>query len=137
MPEKGIGVRGERLIRLRDKLGLNQMEGAYRCHVNQGNLSRIEREDLKNPTLDTLARLADGYQTTIEYLIGATNDPAPRHQSALDRLSDDEAQMLLTYQELLPEGRAAVLSLARSIVGMQPRPSDDPPAAPPPIARRE
>ena len=107
-----IELRGDRILRLRERLGWNQMEAAYKTHTNQGSLSRIERGGLKNVTLETLANIADGLGTSIEYIIGVSNDPAPRPQSVLDTLTDNEARLLLTYRRLNPVSQESLLDLA-------------------------
>ena len=134
MGEK-IGLRGDRITHLREKLNMTQMAAAYACNMNQGNLSMIERGRRNNITLETLDNLATGLKTSVEYLINRSNDPAPRRESVLDRLTDDEARMLLTYQELLPPAREAVLSLAQRISDIQRTLSDGLPGVPLPARR--
>ncbi|MCK9357706.1 MAG: helix-turn-helix domain-containing protein [Dehalococcoidia bacterium] len=118
MAEK-IGLRADRLLLLRDRNGWTQMDAAYRCHCTQGNYNAIERGLRTNITLNTLAGLASGYDTSIEFLLGLSNDPAPRPKSALDELSDDEAELVLTYQECLPLMRKAIREAAQNILRIQ------------------
>lgn len=110
-----IELRGDRLLRLRENLHWTQLHAGFMCKVNPGNLSRMERGDLKNVTMATLVGLARGYNTTIEYLIGVSNDPAPRPQSAIDRLSEDEARWLTLFRELSPFSRETVFALAQRL----------------------
>jgi transcriptional regulator with XRE-family HTH domain len=124
--ERNIQLRGDRILRLRERRGWNQMEAAWKTHTNQGSLSRIERGMLKNVTLETLASLAEGLDTSIEYLIGVSNDPAPRPQSAMDRLSEDEARWLTLFRELSPFSRETVFALAQRLADSD-RAAADPP----------
>ncbi|NLG27415.1 MAG: helix-turn-helix transcriptional regulator [Chloroflexi bacterium] len=110
-----IGLRGDRILRLRERLGYTQMEAAYKCGMNQGNLSQIERGQRTNVQMETLVGLAEGLKTTVEYLIGATNDPTPRPQAALDRLTEDEARWLILFRELSPFSRETVFALAQRL----------------------
>lgn len=110
-----IGLQGDRVLRLRERLGYTQMEAAYKCNMNQGNFSQIERGQRTNVTMETLVGLAEGLQTSVEYLIGATNDPAPNRQSALDRLTDDEARWLVLYRELMPVTRESLLGFVQKL----------------------
>jgi transcriptional regulator with XRE-family HTH domain len=91
------------------------MEAAYKCGMNQGNLSQIERGQRTNVQMETLVGLAEGLKTTVEYLIGATNDPTPRPQAALDRLTEDEARWLILFRELSPFSRETVFALAQRL----------------------
>ena len=116
MPERQkIELRGERLYRLRQARGWTQLQAAYHCEVNPGNLSRMERGDLKNVTMATLVGLARGYDTSVEYLIGATNDPAPGPRSALDKLTDEESRWVLLFRELTPFSRETLFELAQRL----------------------
>lgn len=115
MPERTIGLRGERLARLRDQRGWTQLEAGVTCGVPPGNLSRMERGDLKNITISTLAGLAKGYETTIEYLIGITNDPAPYRRSPLDDLTSEEAEWLGMFQELSVWSRETIRSMCERL----------------------
>ena len=110
-----IELRADRLLRLREERHWTQMQAGWECQVNPGNLSRMERGDLKNVTMATLVGLARGYDTTVEYLIGATNDPTPRPQAALDRLTEDEARWLILFRELSPFSRETVFALAQRL----------------------
>lgn len=118
MAEK-VTLRADRMLRLRDRNGWTQMEAAYRCKCNQGNYNLIERGLRTNVTLETLVGLARGFETSIEFLLGLSNDPAPRPASALDKLSDDQANLVLTYEELNPVAREALRDLARRMLDIQ------------------
>ena len=133
--DDNIGLRGDRLMRLREQHGWTQMTAGYACKVHPGNLSKMEKGELKNVTSRTLVRLARGYSTSVSYLINDTNDPSPLRESVLDRLTDDEARMLLIYQELLPSARQAVLELAQSISDIQRISADGLPGVPLPAKR--
>ena len=63
----------KRLKELRKKQGLTQQKLADYLHVNQKTYSRYERGE-HEMTADTLDKLATCYDTTVDYLIGRTND---------------------------------------------------------------
>lgn len=63
----------KRLKELRKKHELTQQKLADYLHVNQKTYSRYERGE-HEMTADTLDKLATFYDTTVDYLIGRTDD---------------------------------------------------------------
>ena len=53
------------LIDTRKKLGLTQKELAQRTHINQADISKIEKE-ISNPSLNTLKKLAKGMNMRLQ-----------------------------------------------------------------------
>jgi transcriptional regulator with XRE-family HTH domain len=70
---------GDRIIRLRQEMGLNQLELAIKAGLKQATVSRIELNDVKQPGPDVLGKLATALNTTVDYLIGRTNFSIPLH----------------------------------------------------------
>jgi len=64
----------QRLQALRDKRGLNQEELAKRAHLQATAVSHFETGTRK-PSFDNLRRLADALESTVDYLMGRTNEP--------------------------------------------------------------
>ena len=69
-------IRGERIRSLREAMRLRQSDLAYRCDISVSYLSEIERGN-RNPGADVLAALAEALDTSTDYLVGRTDDPAP------------------------------------------------------------
>ena len=67
----GENMHYKRLKELRKKEDLTQQKLADYLHVNQKTYSRYERGE-HEMTADTLATF---YDTTVDYLIGRTDDP--------------------------------------------------------------
>lgn len=65
----------KRLQSLRDQRGLSQEELAKRARMQATAVSHFETGSRK-PSFDNLRRLADALETTVDYLMGRTNDPA-------------------------------------------------------------
>lgn len=64
-----VNVMAQRLKELRKKAGLTQIEVAERLNISQAAYAYYETAK-KEPKIDTLHRLADLYQTSVDYLIG-------------------------------------------------------------------
>ena len=69
-------IRGERIKDRRRKFGLSQEELAEAVGVNQGQISDYEQSK-GNPTASSLVGLAKALDTSIDYLLGLTDDPTP------------------------------------------------------------
>lgn len=92
-----IGL-GERLRRLREEKGLSIKQVADR--VGRANSSIINYElDAREPSLHVLIKLATLYDTTVDYILGRTND-----KSAMAKL------------RLTPELQAQLSEMERNIV---------------------
>ena len=65
----------QRLQALREKRGLNQEELAKKGSLQATAISHFETGTRK-PSFDNLRRLADALETTVDYLMGRTDDPA-------------------------------------------------------------
>ncbi|WP_372633916.1 helix-turn-helix domain-containing protein [Cohnella sp.] len=64
---------GNRLRERREKLGKTQLEAARGLGISNVQLSRYESDDRK-PDPDMLARFAEYYRTTADYLLGRTDN---------------------------------------------------------------
>lgn len=81
----------KRLVALRKKLNLTQNELADKLNISRGALSLYELGN-RRPDYETLIKLADFFNTSVEYLLGNTDDPRPLKEiienpgSPLDKL---------------------------------------------------
>lgn len=66
-------VLGTRIKNLRTQMGLSQEELAYRCNMQASHIGQIERGQ-KCPTLDTLEKLAMGFDITVSQLTDYTTE---------------------------------------------------------------
>jgi len=60
----------------REKLGLTQEELAREVNVTKSTVSRWESGTIKEMRRDKLLSLAQSLQTTVDYLMGLTDDPS-------------------------------------------------------------
>ncbi|MEK5239054.1 helix-turn-helix transcriptional regulator [Paenibacillus sp. FSL L8-0470] len=102
---------GDRIKYLREKKNIIQKDLAASSGLTVVQLSRYETNDRK-PDPESLRRLADALDTSGDYLLGRTNDPAPLNQRETnmsfyggpDKFSKDEIEemeaALLRYREM-------------------------------------
>lgn len=65
-----------RLKECREAVGINKMEAARRMHLSQPAYLRYESGE-RTPSLQTLTVIATVLNTSVEYLIDQSDDPAP------------------------------------------------------------
>jgi transcriptional regulator with XRE-family HTH domain len=68
---------GDRLITVRERRGLTQVEIAQRAHLPQQAISRLERGERAHVRSDVLARLAIALETSADFLLGLCETDAP------------------------------------------------------------
>lgn len=74
---------GERLRRQRERVALTLGQVAEYEGVSKTYLSALEREVNSPNVWPLLARLAERYRTSADYLLGLSDDPSPRRGEAL------------------------------------------------------
>ena len=106
-------VVGARIRALREDRGWDAGVLAYKTGVSASYIYKLETGGRANASADILGRMADALETTIEYLIGATNDPAPLAARTLDvDLSPEHLLRLQRFVERvarLPQERQQVV----------------------------
>ena len=80
----------ERLKECRLKLGITKQEAAKRVQISQPAYLRYEAGS-RNPSIQTIAKMAEVFSTSTDYLVGKSADPTPcknLNASQLTRLTD-------------------------------------------------
>ena len=76
MKENQNVTTGERLKFLRSKLGFTQIKVQMLTGIDQSDYSRLET-DSRYPTVGQAISLAFIFDTSLDYIYGLTDDPAP------------------------------------------------------------
>lgn len=92
-----------RVLRLQS--GVTQRELAEAIGVSQQSINKYENHNIE-PDIETMKRLADFFQTSIDYLVG--------HTLAAPGLTAEEARLLLQYRRLSSKQQSCVLQILRS-----------------------
>jgi len=69
---------------IREDNDLSQKDIAKHLNVKQSTYSRYETSDINIPT-DILIKLADFYNTSVDYLIGRTDEKNPYSKSKINK----------------------------------------------------
>ena len=88
---------GKTIRELRESLKLSQKELAERIGVSNVVLSRYELDDRK-PDFDTLEKIADFFNVTIDYLLGRSDIKNPE-EITYAGIKNDEYAALTPYQK--------------------------------------
>lgn len=88
-------VLSARIRALREEKGWTQSELGLYSGVTQAHISRLEAGKTSGVSGIVLAKLADVFDTTIDYLMGRINDPSPYPSSDSANLLDSHLQHVL------------------------------------------
>lgn len=111
---------GERIKALRKEYGMTQLALANALGITKGTVSTWENNS-RTPGFETLSKLSDIFQRSIEYIMGKSDDAAPpvRDENMMDELAlsqveDDLTEYALKYARLDQFGREAVEAIIRA-----------------------
>ena len=111
---------GERLKALRKEYGMTQLALANALGITKGTVSTWENNS-RTPGFETLSKLSDIFQRSIEYIMGKSDDATPlvRDENVMDELAlsqveDDLTEYVLKYARLDQFGREAVEAIIRA-----------------------
>lgn len=100
---------GKRLKQLRGKR--TQDEVADGIGISRARLSHYENER-HEPDGEMYKRFADFYKTTVDYIVGQTDDPSPVE---VEDLSEYAKDMLQRIKNLSPEKQRIIDDLVRTL----------------------
>ena len=84
-------------LRLSKKLSQQQL--ALRLNLSQQTIYKYENE-ITEPDIATLIKLADYFNTSVDYLIGNTNNPQRSGIYSETKLTENELQHLRIYRNM-------------------------------------
>lgn len=92
-----------KLKELRTQKGCNQTDVAKVLGITQQAYANYETEK-RQPDHETLTKLADFFNVSVDYLLGRTDVP----QNGPASLSEEEAELLQQYRSLDEQGKSKV-----------------------------
>lgn len=104
-----------RLKALREEKGISQQKLAEKIQTNQQNIHRYEN-GFYEPDIATLKRLADYFETSIDYLVGHTEI---RHKIEVVRsfdLNKDETALIEKYRQLKGNIRSSIMNMIDALL---------------------
>lgn len=96
---------GERIVFLREKLGISQKELAEQLGITAASLSRYEN-NIYDPEGTIITSLSTLLHTSADYLLGITYDYRSHQENPA--LSEKELHILELYQTLSPQDQARI-----------------------------
>lgn len=97
----------ENLKKLRNKKGVSQQKLADAIEVSQQSINKYENHKIE-PDIQTLIKLADYFETSVDYLIGHTDiNHVVESVSSYD-LNADEAAIIDDYRKLSKKQKESI-----------------------------
>jgi transcriptional regulator with XRE-family HTH domain len=119
---------GSRIAELRDQKGFTQEELAAMLGISRASLSHYEK-NRREPDTNTLAKIADTFQVSIDYLVGRTTKSDSvldeEVREFVDRLELSDAELLEKFaltidgRKLTPEEARRFIAFVRAERNMQ------------------
>ncbi len=97
----------ERLKAAREKIGITKAEAARRLGLSKIGYCRYEYGERK-PSLQTLELIAQCFNTSIDYLLGYTEDDSPNYILINKNIDPMLYKMAQKYNNLSPEQKATI-----------------------------
>ncbi|MGN0584039.1 MAG: helix-turn-helix domain-containing protein [Ruminococcus sp.] len=87
------------LKKLRNKKGVSQQKLADTIEVSQQSINKYENHKIE-PDIQTLIKLADYFETSVDYLIGHSDIDRVMEAVSCYDLNEDEASFINNYRKL-------------------------------------
>lgn len=107
-----------RIKLLREQKGISQQALAEMYNLSQQSIYKYEN-DLAEPCIQTLKDFADYFHTTVDYIVGYTDDPSRPHERIEMLYSPGQLQHLDRYCKLSPTLQDSVNTLVENILSEQ------------------
>lgn len=96
-----------RLRFLRERAGISQKALAEEIGVSQQSINKYENHNIE-PDIETLIALADFFDTTVDYLIGRSEESSAGKAGSAVELSSQEYTLICKYRKLCPQKRECI-----------------------------
>ena len=103
------------LKELRKQHNLSQQKLADILHVSQQSVYKYEN-DITSPDIETLTRMADYFDTSIDYLVEYTDIPHRIEPVRETMLNEDEIELVEYYRKLTPVQKKLVHAVTKEYV---------------------
>lgn len=97
----------ENLKKLRNKKGVSQQKLADAIEVSQQSINKYENHKIE-PDIQTLIKLADYFETSVDYLIGHTDIDHVMEAVYSYDLNEDEESLISNYRKLSKKQKESI-----------------------------
>ena len=114
---------GERIKSRRKQLGVSADVLADHIGVSRATIFRYENGSIEKLPMTCLEPIAKALYTSVEYLMGWTDDPNPTLTTGKStikrmRITTEEDELLSLFRRVTEQGQAVILGNARMIASM-------------------
>ena len=95
------------LKKLREDASISQKALAEAIGVSQQSVNKYENHNIE-PDIETLIRIADFFETSVDYLIGHTSVRRKIEEVHIFELNDRESKVMEQYRSLTSKQKACV-----------------------------
>jgi len=92
---------------LRKEYGISQQRLAEAIHVSQPSINKYENHNIE-PELDVLRRMADYFNTSVDYIIGHTDIRRKIEHTSEYHLNQFEAEIITRFRSLTEEEKRCI-----------------------------
>lgn len=102
------------LKKLHEERHLSQKNFAEKFNLSQQSIHKYENNQAE-PDIKTLIKMASFFHTSVDYLIGNTENPKPFVESE-QPLTPTELHLLYTYHQLAPNTQEHILAIMEELI---------------------
>lgn len=103
----------ENLKALREAAAISQKQLAEAIGVSQQSINKYENHNIE-PDIETMIRIADYFNTSVDYLIGNSTVRRKIENVTPYELNDEEARMVDNYRKLTKKQKECTITLIES-----------------------
>lgn len=100
---------------LRREKGISQQTLADVLGISQQSINNYENKTVE-PDIDMLKKMADYFNTTIDYITGYANTRYPVDNTSAYHLNAEEGNIISKYRTLTPKERACVTQVIDTLL---------------------
>ena len=95
------------LRKLREDAGISQKALAEAIGVSQQSVNKYENHNIE-PDIETLIRIADYFETSVDYLVGHSTVRRKIEEYHAFQLNENESRLVEAYRTLTPRQRECI-----------------------------
>lgn len=99
---------------LRQEHGISQQRLADAVGVSQQSINQYENHNVE-PDISVLSRLADHFQTSIDFVVGRTTIRRPIEATKAFHLNEDEADIVVQYRALKESEKRCISLMIKTL----------------------
>lgn len=108
----------ERIKSLRSEMGISQQKLGDSISISQQSINKYENHDVE-PDILTLKKLADFFNTSIDYLVGQTDIRRKIENVKEFDLNDEEEKVIQNFRKLIPRYKNTVMTVIEDFIHKQ------------------